>query len=430
MIGEDVKGMTVAEERSEAGRRELPEGWKWVKLEELIKEAQSGFASGIRDENGVVQLRMNNVTNRGTFDWSSFIRVPTENKELDFYRLNAGDVLFNNTNSTELVGKSALFDGFSEPVVFSNHFTRLRTKEKELAGEYLSYWLQSQWQAGVFADICNRWIGQSAVQKDKLLALEIPLPPTLEEQKRIAGVVAEQMGAVERARAAARERLAAAKELPGAYLREVFESEEAQGWERKRLGEVGEIGAGITLGRKLFDVSTQKRPYLRVANVKDGYLDLSDVYDIDATEADIKKCELKYGDLLLTEGGDPDKLGRGTFWEEQISGCLHQNHIYRVRFDLNRFSPQFLSAQIGSSYGKAYFLAHAKQTTGIATINQQVLGGFPLMVPPLKEQQRIAEELQEKKKGVEQLKAGLEEQLRVIEELPGAILGRAFRGEI
>lgn len=163
-----------------------------------------------------------------------------------------------------------------------------------------------------------------------------------------------------------------------------------KGWKLSNIGEVGEIVSGITLGKKIRKATTRSVPYLRVANVKDGYLDLSNVYEIEATEEEIKKWKLKFGDILLTEGGDADKLGRGTFWAGKIHECIHQNHIFRVRFDLNKFSPQFIAAQISSSFCKSYFLAHAKQTTGIATINQQILAACPLIVPPLEEQKRIA----------------------------------------
>ena len=184
------------------------------------------------------------------------------------------------------------------------------------------------------------------------------------------------------------------------------------------------------MGRPLRDARTYPVPYLRVANVKDGYLDLSEVYEVEATAGEIEKCQLKFGDLLLTEGGDPDKLGRGCFWEEQIPQCIHQNHIFRVRFDLNKFSPVFISTQVGSPYGKAYFLAHAKQTTGIATINQKVLAGFPLMTPSLSNQRRIAAMLNEQMAAVERTRRTLEEQLDAINALPAALLRQAFNGEL
>jgi len=114
------------------------------------------------------------------------------------------------------------------------------------------------------------------------------------------------------------------------------------------LGEVAEIVSGVTLGRLLRGQPTRRVPYLRVANVKDGWLDLSDVYEIDATEAEIDKCQLKFGDILLTEGGDADKLERGTFWQDQISSCIHQDHIFRVRLPADRFCHDYVACQLGS----------------------------------------------------------------------------------
>lgn len=164
-------------------------------------------------------------------------------------------------------------------------------------------------------------------------------------------------------------------------------------WPVVPLGEAAEIAAGITLGRKTAETELIQVPYLRVANVQDGRLDLSDVKLVAATRREIAKWELKDGDLLLTEGGDPDKLGRGTCWRLQLPLCIHQNHIFRLRFSADRYDPDFVSYQIGSPYGKSYFLANAKKTTGIATINQRVLAAFPLLSPPLPTQQSLVNRL-------------------------------------
>ncbi|MGQ0602345.1 MAG: restriction endonuclease subunit S [Anaerolineales bacterium] len=205
-------------------RDPLPSGWRWAKLGDVMAETQPGFASGERDPKGVIQLRMNNVDTRGNLIWDAVLRVPAGITAIEKFQLTVGDVVFNNTNSTELVGKSAFFDGYSEPVVYSNHFTRLRVVPEQLDSRYLACWLLLQWQLRVFENLCNRWIGQSAVQSDKLLALEIPLPP-LAEQQRIAAVLNEQMAAVAQARAAAQAQLAAVEQLPGALLRRAFSGE-------------------------------------------------------------------------------------------------------------------------------------------------------------------------------------------------------------
>lgn len=202
-------------------RRKLPDGWRWVRLGEVIKDFQSGFACGKRDPEGIVQLRMNNLDTRGRFIWDDVLRIPREGNNTEPFFLAPGDVLFNNTNSTELVGKSALFTGYPEPIVYSNHFTRLRTLSDALLPDLLASWLNLQWEQGVFAIICNKWIGQSAVKADKLLNLEIPLPP-LTEQRRIAAILKEQMAAVEKARAGAEEALRTINALPAALLRRAF----------------------------------------------------------------------------------------------------------------------------------------------------------------------------------------------------------------
>jgi type I restriction enzyme S subunit len=204
--------------------KQLPNGWQWAKLSGLIANAQSGFACGQRDPEGVIQLRMNNVDTRGNFIWDDYIRVPAEKEVIEQYKLIEEDVLFNNTNSVELVGKSAFFTGFSEPVVYSNHFTRLRPKREVLLPDFLSAWLNQQWQQGVFANICNRWIGQSAVKPTKLLSLDFPLP-SLTDQKRIVKILNEQMAAVEKARKLAEEQLSIIETMPSGLLRKAFRGE-------------------------------------------------------------------------------------------------------------------------------------------------------------------------------------------------------------
>ena len=153
------------------------------------------------------------------------------------------------------------------------------------------------------------------------------------------------------------------------------------------LGDIAEIRSGITLGRPLTG-KTVSLPYLRVANVQDGYLDLSIIKEVSLLESEVDKWKLKFGDLLLTEGGDLDKLGRGTIWRGQIKNCIHQNHIFRLRVNTNEFYPEFLAAVIGSPTGKTYFQAASKQTTNLASINQRQLKAFPVFKPSLPAQKR------------------------------------------
>ena len=164
-------------------------------------------------------------------------------------------------------------------------------------------------------------------------------------------------------------------------------------WDASPLSQYAVVSGGVTLGRKHSDVSTVELPYLRVANVQDGYIDFTEIKTIEVLQSEVQRYALEVGDILMTEGGDFDKLGRGTIWLGQISPCLHQNHIFRVRPNPESLDSYFLAAITSSAYGRHYFLMCAKQTTNLASINSTQVKAFPLLLPSLTEQKQIAERL-------------------------------------
>ena len=162
-------------------------------------------------------------------------------------------------------------------------------------------------------------------------------------------------------------------------------------WETVHLKHVATVQTGLTLGKDYGSLSLEERSYLRVANVQDGFLDLSCITTIRVPQSEIVRCELQTGDILMTEGGDRDKLGRGYIWHGEISGCLHQNHIFAVRVNADRLLPEYLILLMTSPYGRRYFELTAKQTTNLASTNTTKLKAFPLLLPSVEEQKRIAE---------------------------------------
>ena len=160
-------------------------------------------------------------------------------------------------------------------------------------------------------------------------------------------------------------------------------------WEVAQLGEVADISAGVTLGKSYEGPDTVELPYLRVANVQDGYLDLSEMKSIRVPNNQIEKYVLKVGDVLMNEGGDFDKLGRGAVWRGQVSVCLHQNHVFKVRPHTEKLASDFLAAVSASPYGKSFFMMASKQSTNLASINSTQLKAFPIPLPDYQEQIRI-----------------------------------------
>ncbi|MEU7300674.1 restriction endonuclease subunit S [Streptomyces sp. NPDC007206] len=161
-----------------------------------------------------------------------------------------------------------------------------------------------------------------------------------------------------------------------------------------RLSDLAEVTGGVTLGRTIPDAASVELPYLRVANVQDGYIDTSDLKTVRVLQSEVQRYAVLKGDVLLTEGGDFDKLGRGAVWDGRVSPCLHQNHLFRVRCNPAKLLPEYLSIYLASDGGRRYFLSIAKQTTNLATINSSQLKQMPIPCPGLDEQRRIVEVLE------------------------------------
>ncbi|MCX5493919.1 restriction endonuclease subunit S [Kaistia dalseonensis] len=162
-----------------------------------------------------------------------------------------------------------------------------------------------------------------------------------------------------------------------------------KGWKTLELDEIAFVQTGIAINGEPDRTNPIRLPYLRVANVQDGHIDLSEVKYITVSEHQVARYALQVGDVLMTEGGDFDKLGRGAVWNGQIAPCLHQNHVFAVRPDQAQVLSAFLAAYCESAAGKRYFLSCSKQTTNLASINSTQLKEMPIVVPPLREQQRI-----------------------------------------
>ncbi len=252
---------------------------------------------------------------------------------------------------------------------------------------------------------------------------EIPVPvPPLPEQRRIAAIL-DKADAIRRKR---QEAIQLTEHLLPAAFQELFgESEGESAYPSKRLDALAEVVSGVTLGRKFNGQRTIQLPYLRVANVQAGYLDLSEIKTVEALPGDLEKRRLRPGDVLLTEGGDFDKLGRGALWEGQVDDCIHQNHIFRVRVDPRALMPVFFVNYLQTVFAKSYFLRCAKKTTNLASINMTQLRGLPVPLPPLSLQRQFV-------KHAIKIKATEGKQtatLREADHLFDSLVQRAFRGE-
>ena len=159
-------------------------------------------------------------------------------------------------------------------------------------------------------------------------------------------------------------------------------------WRSTRVDEVATVGSGVTLGKDVAGKRTVELPYLRVANVQDGRLDLTTVKNVRVPVGEVPRFRLEAGDVLMTEGGDIDKLGRGTIWDAQIPDCLHQNHVFRIRPNRELLEPAFYALVVESHFAKRYFSRVAKRTTNLASTNKTQVRAFQFPLPPTLDEQR------------------------------------------
>lgn len=202
------------------------------------------------------------------------------------------------------------------------------------------------------------------------------------------------------------------------------------GWKLVKLNEICQIVGGVTKGRDLKGKASIHIPYLRVANVQDGYLNLKEIKTIEALPSDLDKYHLDYGDILYTEGGDKDKLGRGTIWKNEIENCIHQNHIFRARPIFENIDSQFIAYFSQTRMAKNYFFKHGKQTTNLASINLTILSNLPVPLAPIEEQKHIVQELESKLTVCDKFEETITQSLQQAETLRQSILKKAFEGRL
>ncbi|WP_150140958.1 restriction endonuclease subunit S [Candidatus Enterovibrio escicola] len=162
-----------------------------------------------------------------------------------------------------------------------------------------------------------------------------------------------------------------------------------RGWEWCRLEDVVDIQSGITKGRKLAGKQVTKVAYLSVANVQRGFLKLEQLKEIEIAAEEVAKYEVRVGDLLITEGGDWDKVGRTAIWNGSIPYIAHQNHVFKARKLLGEQNELWLETYLNSPFARDYFAGSSKQTTNLASINKTQLRGCLIAIPPSKHQSEI-----------------------------------------
>lgn len=324
------------------------------------------------------------------------------------------------------------------------------THDRLAMTKYLFYYLMSQRPEFARA---GKGATQQNIGQGILKAWPIPVPP-IEEQRRIVDTLEDHLSrldAAERVLEATTARLLRLRDQ--VIYRELFEGTSPSGtgsaappalvglddgvlpclpgsWRWSRLGEVAEVVGGVTKdAKRQADPTYVEVPYLRVANVQRGRLDLSKITTIRVPQGKVDQLQLRIGDVLLNEGGDRDKLGRGWVWEGQIDPCIHQNHVFRARITGAQLRPRLLS-WAANSYGGRWCERNGKQSVNLASISLSKIRLMPVPVPPVAEQAEIEARIQAALDGCDRLERAVGRARSEVGALRRSLLAAAFSGAL
>lgn len=200
-------------------------------------------------------------------------------------------------------------------------------------------------------------------------------------------------------------------------------------WGIAKLQYCAKIRSGITLGKKYPDDSELiERPYLRVANVQNGGVVLDDLKTIEVSAEEDTQYRLSAGEVLMTEGGDRDKLGRGCVWLGQVEPCLHQNHIFALRTN-KLLNPYFLSYVTASKIGRVYFDITAIKTTNLACTNSSKVLAFKLPLPSAGEQQQMVDYLDRQVDKIDKLISAKQSKIEKLEQYKRSLIYEYVTGK-
>lgn len=330
-----------------------------------------------------------------------------------------GDLVFSKIDARN--GAVGLIPSSIPKAVVTSEYPVFTPRADKLRPEYLHHLLRAEHFKADLQRKASGTSGRKRVTPEGFLSLVIPVP-SLDEQDALitaytdaltrAAQLEQEAEAIERSGWQAFETALGVAPPPPLPDRPVFVArfKDVERWSHESilrtltelpitssarmvpLGQYGKVSYGIQKS-PANRPGTHARPYLRVANVQRGVLDLREIKYINVPDEEMPKLRLEIGDVLLCEGNSPDLVGRGAIWRGEIADCAHQNHVLRVRLDQSKLLPEFVLAVINSSHGQSYFRSKAKRTTNLASINSKEVAGLPIPDIDIEQQQDLLDAL-------------------------------------
>ena len=401
---------------------EVPESWVWCRLDDIVCELKYGTSEKSSSVGKIAVLRMGNITNVGTIDYSNLV-YSSNDEDIEQYSLEKNDLLFNRTNSSEWVGKTAIYKE-EQPAIYAGYLIRI--KPLLISPDYLNTVMNSGYYRDWCYDVKTDAVNQSNINAQKLSQLMIPIPP-LKEQERIVAEMDKWISLIDIVKNGKGDLLTVIKqakskildlaihgklvpqdpndEPPIELLKRInpdftpcdngHYTQLPDGWCVVTLKDLCENINGLWKGKKEPFVNVG---VIRNANfTKDFKLDYSNIEYIDVEQRTFAKRHLENGDLIVEKSGGSDNnpVGRTILYEGKSGVFSFSNFTMALRTrNSDIVLSKFLYYYILAKYQKGDMRLMQTQTTGLRNLILDKFLSMPIHLPPLSEQKRIIDRIE------------------------------------
>lgn len=407
---------------------ELPQGWKWVKLGDVVKQHKGSikrgpFGSALKKDffkpSGYKVYEQKHAI-KNDFNIGSYYIDETKFNDLIDFELKSGDILISCSGT---IGKIAIVPENIQRGVINQALLKITLDKNTIDSKYFVLFFESEILGTVLDGVQGSAI-KNIASVGELKKISFLLPP-LPEQQRLATLLTAKLALIEQAKEKITAQLQAAQELTAAYLREVFESEEAKSWEWVKLEDICEIARGGS-PRPIDGYLTNDIDGINWIKISDATASNKYIYKI---KEKIRKEGIKYSrmveidDFILS-----NSMSFGKPYIMKTTGCIHDGWLLLRVKNIN-LDKEYLYYILSSNLVITQFKSSAAGAI-VQNLNIDIVKNVAIPLPPPDKQTQLANYLSEKLAAVEQLKATLQTQLDSINQLPAALLKQAFKGEL
>lgn len=355
--------------------------WSVARLKDVIVDMQPGFAQRPGEEDGSIgQIRTHNVSPDGQITLNGLKRVTPSEAEAKKYLLEPGDIIFNNTNSEEWVGKTALYE-LEEPLAFSNHMTRIRANKALIMPTFLARYLHFLWSIGFSKTRAKRWVSQAGIDQKELSNFKVPLP-TLQEQQFIVNILKQ----TDELRHLRRDFLEKERQLPAALFIEMFgdpDSRVNDRWKFEKLGNLTEVETGGTPSRTRPEYYIGEIAWIKSTELIDEVIFSSEER---ITEEALQASNTKIfpvDTILLAMYGQGQTRGR----TGKLAIAATCNQAIAAILPSQNLVPDYVFTWLQCSYEAVRSLGRGGQQ---ANINLSIVRNLKIPTPPIETQLRFS----------------------------------------